>query len=166
MSLTAHGLRVIEFNARFGDPETQVVLDRLATPAAGLLAAAARGDLASAPPLTWRPGAAVTVVIAAEGYPAQPVRGDLIDGLDEAGHVPGTYLLHAGTARDDAGHLVASGGRVINVVGTGADLVQARSAAYQAAEPRPDAGQLVSVGHRRSRPAGRAPGLTGSGSRR
>ena len=133
LCLTSRGLRVIEFNARFGDPETQVVLDRLTTPVAGLLAASARGDLASAPPLIWRPGAAVTVVIAAEGYPAQPVRGDLIDGLDEAGHVPGTYVLHAGTARDAAGHLVASGGRVLNVVGTGANLMQARSAAYQAA---------------------------------
>ncbi len=133
LCLTARGMRVIEFNARFGDPETQVVLDRLATPVAGLLAASADGDLASAPALTWRPGAAVTVVIAAEGYPARPMRGDLIDGLDEAGHVPGTYLLHAGTARDDAGHLIASGGRVLNVVGTGADLTAARTAAYQAA---------------------------------
>jgi phosphoribosylamine---glycine ligase len=133
LCLTTRGLRVIEFNARFGDPETQVVLDRLATPVAGLLAASARGDLAAAPALTWRPGAAVTVVIAAEGYPAQPVHGDLIDGLDEAGHVPGSYLLHAGTARDDAGHLVAGGGRVLNVVGTGADLTSARVAAYQAA---------------------------------
>ena len=133
LSLTARGLRVIEFNARFGDPETQVVLDRLATPVAALLAASAHGDLASAPPLTWRPGAAVTIVIAAEGYPAYPVGGDLIYGLDEAGRVPGTYLLHAGTARDPAGHLVASGGRVLNVVGTGMDLSQARTAAYRAA---------------------------------
>ncbi len=134
LCLTRRGLRVIEFNARFGDPETQVVLDRLATPVAGLLAASARGDLASAPALTWRPGAAVTVVIAAEGYPAQPVRGDRIDGLDEAGFVPGSYLLHAGTSLDDAGQLVASGGRVLNVVGTGADLAEARAVAYQAAD--------------------------------
>ena len=78
LSLTPAGLRVVEFNARFGDPETQVVLDRLATPLAPLLAAAAAGDLAGAPSLAWRPGAAVTVVLAAEGYPAAPVQGDKI----------------------------------------------------------------------------------------
>src|SRR6266851_7822917 len=72
LALTAAGLRVVEFNARFGDPETQVVLDRLASPLAGLLAAAASGSLAGAPPLRWADGAAVTVVIAAEGYPGQP----------------------------------------------------------------------------------------------
>ena len=76
----------------------------------------------------------MTVVIAAEGYPASPVRGDRIDGIDEAGHVPGSYVLHAGTATDGAGHLIASGGRVLNVVGSGPDLAAARAAAYQAAE--------------------------------
>jgi phosphoribosylamine--glycine ligase len=123
----------VEFNARFGDPETQVVLDRLATPLAGLLAAAASGSLAGAPALDWVPGAAVTVVIAAENYPAQPARGDRITGLDQAERTPGAYLLHAGTATDGAGHLVSSGGRVLNVVGTGTDLAAAREAAYQAA---------------------------------
>ncbi len=81
LALTRAGLRVVEFNARFGDPETQVVLDRLApesSPLAPLLAAAAAGDLAGAAPLEWRPGAAVVVVIAAEGYPANPVKGDEI----------------------------------------------------------------------------------------
>ena len=133
LSLTSAGLRVIEFNARFGDPEKQVVLDRLSTPVGGLLAACADGDLASAPSLSWRPGAAVTVVIAAEGYPASPVRGDVIDGLAEAGRVPGTYVLQAGTARDRAGQLTANGGRVLNVVGTGADQAAARAGAYEAA---------------------------------
>jgi phosphoribosylamine---glycine ligase len=132
LCLTSRGLRVIEFNARFGDPETQVVLDRLGTPLGGLLAACARGDLASAPALDWLPGAAVTVVIAAEGYPASPVRGDRIDGIDAAGHVPGSYVLHAGTATDGAS-LIASGGRVLNVVGRGPDLAAARVTAYQAA---------------------------------
>ncbi|MGH3301457.1 MAG: phosphoribosylamine--glycine ligase [Streptosporangiaceae bacterium] len=133
LSLTSRGLRVVEFNARFGDPETQVVLDRLDTPLAGLLAACAGGDLAAAAPLSWLPGAAVTVVIAAEGYPASPVRGAAIGGLAEASRVPGSYVLHAGTARDGAGRITASGGRVLNVVGTGDDVAAARALAYQAA---------------------------------
>jgi phosphoribosylamine---glycine ligase len=133
LCLTERGLRVIEFNARFGDPETQVVLDRLGTPLAGLLAACAAGELAGVPLPTWLPGAAVTVVIAAEGYPASPERGDTIDGLAEAGRVPGSYVLHAGTAYDGSGQLAASGGRVLNVVGTGPDLSVARARAYQAA---------------------------------
>ena len=133
LCLTARGLRVVEFNARFGDPETQVVLDRLGSPLAGLLAACADGDLAAAPPLSWLPGAAVTVVIAAEGYPGAPVRGDAIDGLAEAALVPDTYVLHAGTANGGAGTLTVAGGRVLNVVGTGADIAAARDAAYLAA---------------------------------
>jgi len=133
LSLTGAGLRVVEFNARFGDPETQVVLDRLVTPIAGLLAAAAAGSLAGAGPLTWAPGAAVTVVVAAEGYPGRPASGDRIEGTDEAERIPGAYVLHAGTAVDRAGRLVSSGGRVLNIVGTGPDLDSARATAYQAA---------------------------------
>ena len=122
LALTSAGIRVVEFNARFGDPETQVVLDRLSSPLAPLLAAAAAGDLAGAAPLEWRPGAAVVVVIAAEGYPADPVKGDEIKGTER---VQGTghdhaYLLHAGTARDAKGALVSAGGRVLNAVGSGA----------------------------------------------
>jgi phosphoribosylamine---glycine ligase len=133
LCLTARGLRVVEFNARFGDPETQVILDRLANPLSGLLAAAADGDLAAAPATRWLPGAAVIVVIAAEDYPGAPVTGDVVDGLREAGGVPGAYVLHAGTARDDRGRIVSAGGRVLNVVGTGDDVRLARDAAYQAA---------------------------------
>jgi phosphoribosylamine---glycine ligase len=133
LCLTSGGIRVVEFNARFGDPEAQVVLDRLGTPLASLLAAAAAGDLAAAGKLTWTPGAAVTVVLAAEGYPAAPVGGAVIDGIDEAGLVPGSYVLQAGTASDSSGRLTASGGRVLNIVGTGADLAAARASAYQAA---------------------------------
>ena len=132
LALTADGIRVIEFNARFGDPEAQVVLDRLATPLASLLAAAADGDLAAAALPRWSGGAAVTVVIAAEGYPGAPVTGDRIDGIDEAQQIPGAYVLHAGTVARD-GSLMSSGGRVLDVVGTGQDLVQARAAAYTAA---------------------------------
>jgi phosphoribosylamine---glycine ligase len=133
LCLTSRGLRVVEFNARFGDPETQVVLDRLGTPVSGLLAACASGDLETAPALSWLPGAAVTIVIAAEGYPATPVSGDVIDGLADANHVPGTYVLQAGTANSSSGQLTAAGGRVLSIVGTGADLAQARTVAYQAA---------------------------------
>jgi len=133
LCLTQRGPRVVEFNARFGDPETQVVLDRLRTPLGGLLAACADSDLAAAGSLSWLPGAAVTVVIAAEGYPAGPVRGDLIEGFAEADHVPGCYVLHAGTASDSAGRLTAAGGRVLNIVGTGEDLAAARARAYEAA---------------------------------
>jgi phosphoribosylamine--glycine ligase len=133
LALTSRGLRVVEFNARFGDPETQVVLDRLDTPLAGLLAACAHGDLASAPAPAWIPGAAVTVVIAADGYPASPVRGDRIDGIEAADHVPAAYVLQAGTATDGTGHLITNGGRVLNVVASGPDLGAARATAYQAA---------------------------------
>ncbi len=132
LCLTAAGLRVIEFNARFGDPETQVVLDRLATPLTGLLHAAAVGDLAAAAPPRWRDGAAVTVVIAAEGYPDSPVKGDKIL-MTERTVVPRAYILHAGTARTATGDLVSAGGRVLNAVGTGTDLAAARAAAYQIA---------------------------------
>ena len=133
LCLTAAGPRVVEFNARFGDPETQVVLDRLASPLAGLLHAAATGGLAAAPSPQWAPGAAVTVVIAAEGYPVSPVTGDLVTGLEDAGRWPTSHVLHAGTAHSADGQLVSSGGRVLNVVGTGPSLAAARDAAYRAA---------------------------------
>jgi len=132
LALTAAGIRVVEFNARFGDPETQVVLDRLATPLGGLLRAAADGGLAGAGPLRWAPGAAVTVVLAAEGYPGTPVTGDDIEGIEDSQRTAGAYVLHAGTAVSAAGNLVSGGGRVLDVVGTGADLAQARAAAYRA----------------------------------
>jgi phosphoribosylamine--glycine ligase len=132
LALTSKGVKVVEFNARFGDPETQVVLDRLATPLAGVLHASAVGDLAALPALSWHPGAAVTVVIAAEGYPDKPRKGDSISIEDLPARADG-YLLHAGTAlrgRD----LVTAGGRVLNAVGYGPDLGTARAAAYKIAE--------------------------------
>jgi phosphoribosylamine---glycine ligase len=124
LALTATGPRVIEFNARFGDPETQVVLPLLETPLAGLLRAAAVGELAAAPELRWRPGAAVAVVIAAAGYPGAPRTGDVITGAEASG------VLHAGTRRREDGAIVSAGGRVLSVVGTGDDLAAARDAAY------------------------------------
>lgn len=129
LALTSRGLRVVEFNARFGDPETQVVLARLRTPLGQLLDAAARGQLAEMPELSWHELAAVTVVLACEGYPQAPVTGAAIAGLEECGALEHVQLLHAGTAHSPEG-VVTSGGRVLSVVGTGSDLAQARKRAY------------------------------------
>jgi phosphoribosylamine--glycine ligase len=126
--LTAAGPAVIEFNCRFGDPETQVVLALLRSSLARLLLATATGTLAEEPPLQWADGAAVTVVVAAEGYPGPPRLGDVITGSEAAG------VLHAGTRRRDDGAVVSSGGRVLSVVGTGPDLLAARQEAYQRLE--------------------------------
>ncbi|KRE26574.1 phosphoribosylamine--glycine ligase [Mycobacterium sp. Soil538] len=124
LAITSKGPAVVEFNCRFGDPETQAVLALLDSPLGQLLRAAATGELAAAPALRWRDGAAVTVVVAAENYPGRPRVGDVIHGADADG------VLHAGTARRDDGALVSSGGRVLSVVGTGADLAAARTSAY------------------------------------
>jgi len=123
LALTGGRPKVIEFNARFGDPEAQVVLALLDTPLANLLRAAATGTLASLPPLRWRPGAAVTVVIASAGYPVSSRNGDVITGADGPG------FIHAGTAAVD-GELVTAGGRVLCATATGVDLAAAREAAY------------------------------------
>ncbi|MFE2377313.1 phosphoribosylamine--glycine ligase [Streptomyces sp. NPDC059398] len=131
LAITSRGVRVIEFNARFGDPETQVVLARLKTPLAGVLLNAANGTLDTVPPLNWRDEAAVTVVIASHNYPDTPRTGDPIGGLDEvaAQDAPHAYVLHAGT-RQDGDAVVSAGGRVLSVTATGADLGEARARAY------------------------------------
>lgn len=136
LAITSRGVRVIEFNARFGDPETQVVLARLQTPLAGLLRSAATGQLATFPPLRWSEGAAVTVVVAAENYPEAPRKGDVIGGLAAVAREdgPNAYVLHAGTKKDNEGRVVSSGGRVLSVTASGADLGQARERAYAAVE--------------------------------
>lgn len=132
LALTSRGLRVIEFNARFGDPETQVVLARLATPLGGLLYACAVGKLDEVPDLRWRPDHAVTVVVASKGYPGSPRTGHVIEGMSEIGDE--AYVLQAGTALDKDGALVSAGGRVLSVVATGADLAQARRRVYEAVQ--------------------------------
>jgi phosphoribosylamine--glycine ligase len=136
LAITSRGVRVIEFNARFGDPETQVVLARLTTPLAGLLHAAATGTLAALPPLRWSDGAAVTVVIASHNYPDTPRTGDPIAGLADVAEqdAPEAYVLHAGTKRDGSGAVVSAGGRVLSVTATGADLTTARRRAYRAVD--------------------------------
>ena len=131
LALTSRGPRVVEFNCRFGDPDGQVSLARLVTPLGGLLYAAATGTLDSMDDLHHRPEAAVLVVVAAEGYPAQPRSGDVVGGLEEAAAVPGTSVLHAGTTRGEDGLVRSSGGRVVDVLALGADLATARDAAYQ-----------------------------------
>lgn len=130
LALTSKGVRVVEFNARFGDPETQVVLARLRTPLAGVLHAAATGGLGALAPLEWSDEAAVTVVVASQGYPAAPRTGDVITGLQTAEAVEGVHVLHAGTAYDAEGRVVSAGGRVLSVTATGADLAEARERAY------------------------------------
>jgi len=126
LALTSRGMRVVEFNARFGDPETQAVLALLATPLAPVLLAAARGELAELPPLAWRDGAAVVVVEAASGYPGTPVLGG---SVELPADVSDAWTIQAGTGLAD-GQLVASGGRVLGVVGLGEDLEAARERAY------------------------------------
>ncbi len=125
LALTTGGPQVIEFNCRFGDPETQALLALLRTPPAGLLWAAATGALARHPVPRWDPGAAVVVVLAAQGYPGIPRTGDVITGA------AGVGILHAGTCRRGDGAVVSAGGRVLSVVGTGVDLAAAREQAYQ-----------------------------------
>ncbi|SHL22206.1 phosphoribosylamine--glycine ligase [Actinacidiphila paucisporea] len=135
LAITSRGVRVIEFNARFGDPETQVVLARLRTPLAGLLRAAATGQLAGYPALRWSEGAAVTVVIASYNYPDTPRTGDPVTGLDViAEQGDHAYVLHAGTRLSDDGRVVSAGGRVLSVTATGADLAVARERAYRAVD--------------------------------
>ena len=128
LAMTSRGPRVVEFNARFGDPETQVVLALLDTPLGGLLRAAATGTLATVPPLMWRDGAAVTVVLAAAGYPDTPRVGDVLTGAEQTG------VIHAGTRRREDGAVVSSGGRVVSATAVGPDLAAARRVAYALVE--------------------------------
>jgi len=130
LALTSAGIRVVEFNARFGDPETQPLLARLATPLGQVLYAAATGDLAAHPELQWGSGAAVAVVLAAPGYPGTPTTGGVITGLDAASS-NGSMVIHAGTAVDSQGNLISAGGRVLAVVGLGEDIEEARGQAYE-----------------------------------
>ena len=133
------GPAVVEFNCRFGDPETQAVLALLETPLGTLLHATATGSLAAQPPLEWAPGSAVTVVVAAENYPGRPRTGDVVTGAEAPG------VLHAGTTVRSDGAVVSAGGRVLSVVGTGADLVAAREDVYARL-----AGVRLPGGHHRS----------------
>ena len=129
LALTSRGTRVVEFNARFGDPETQALLALLDSPLAPLLYGAATGTLAEVPAPRWKSGAAVAVVLASGGYPNTSSSGEVINGIERAEEVTDVHVIQAGTARsgDD---LVTAGGRVLAVVATGSDLGAARDAAY------------------------------------
>lgn len=132
LALTSRGIRVVEFNARFGDPETQAILALLDAPLGQLLHAAATGSLGAVPPPRWRPQAAVTVVLAAPGYPSAPELGGELRGVGTAERMSHAVVRHAGTGIDAAGHLRATGGRVLSVTGVGVDVAQARDRAYAA----------------------------------
>ncbi|OBB99790.1 phosphoribosylamine--glycine ligase [Gordonia sp. 852002-50816_SCH5313054-c] len=138
LAIGKDGPSVVEFNCRFGDPETQAVLALLKSPLGQALNATATGTLADLPPLEWEDGAAVIVVVAAENYPGKPRTGDAITGASGEG------VLHAGTAVDASGAVVSSGGRVLGVLGVGADLAEARAQAYE----RIDAIKLPGSHHR------------------
>jgi phosphoribosylamine--glycine ligase len=130
LALTSRGVRVVEFNARFGDPETQPLLALLDSPISPLLVGAATGTLADVPPPRWKSGAAVTVVMASKGYPEGSSRGDAIVGTETLDHDPDVRVIHAGTAIVD-GRLVTAGGRVLAVTATGVDVADARARAYE-----------------------------------
>ncbi|MFD4403287.1 phosphoribosylamine--glycine ligase [Nocardia sp. NPDC058499] len=130
LAMGAAGPAVVEFNCRFGDPETQAVLALLDSPLGELLFATATGTLAETPAPRWHGGAAVTVVLAAENYPGRPRTGDVITGASDAATDDPATVLHAGTSQRADGALVSAGGRVLSIVGTGVDLTAARVAAY------------------------------------
>jgi phosphoribosylamine--glycine ligase len=132
LMLTTEGAKLLEYNVRFGDPEAQVVLPRLASDLAVLLEQAAAGDLYDTP--VFVDDACVTVVLASEGYPASPRTGDVIEGVDEASALPGVTVFCAGVGSDDRGRLVTAGGRVLDVTATGATIAEARARAYAAVD--------------------------------
>jgi phosphoribosylamine--glycine ligase len=130
LAMTSRGVRVVEFNVRFGDPETQPLLALLDSPLSPLLLGAATGTLADVPPPSWKPGAAVTVVMASDGYPESSSQGDVIVGTETLDRDPAVHVIHAGTARA-GGRLVTAGGRVLAVTAVGADVPDARAKAYE-----------------------------------
>ena len=127
--LTKDGPKTVEFNCRFGDPETQVILPLLSSDLYDVLEASANGSLGSCT-VTWSTECAVAVVAAAPGYPGAFAKGERIAGLDEAAALPGTHIFHAGTARDASGTVLTDGGRVLTVTGIGSTLTDARARAY------------------------------------
>jgi phosphoribosylamine--glycine ligase len=134
LALTSRGVRVVEFNARFGDPETQPLLELLQSPLGQTLHAAATGGLHDLARLEFSGASAVAVVMAADGYPASPMKGAVIDGVDAAADIDGVAVLHAGTARGDDGELVVAGGRVLAVTAAAPSLADARAKAYEAVD--------------------------------
>jgi phosphoribosylamine--glycine ligase len=130
--MTAEGARALEFNVRFGDPETQAILPRLRTDLLSLLEAACEPGGLDGVGIEWSPDTAVTVVLASAGYPESSSSGDPITGLESVR--PEVFVTHAGTARNSAGELITAGGRVLSVTGLGVDAAAGREAAYAAAD--------------------------------
>lgn len=130
LALTSKGVKVVEFNARFGDPETQPLLAMLESPISELLMGAASGNLTATP--KFKKGAALAVVMSSHGYPQAPRTGDVISGIEQANQVTGVDVIHAGTITNAAGELATSGGRVLAVTAQGANLAAARERAYEA----------------------------------
>ena len=133
LMITAEGPKLIEYNVRFGDPECQVLMARLKSDLVPLLKAAAAGDLSRAR-AEWLEDAALTVVMAANGYPGDYKKGTVIGGLEEAAALPGVTVFHAGTVKGGAGEVLASGGRVLNVSALGRNAEEARARAYRAVD--------------------------------
>jgi phosphoribosylamine--glycine ligase len=132
LMITAHGPKLIEYNVRFGDPECQVLMLRLKSDLVPALLAACDGELNHID-LRWSDAPALTVVMAANGYPGDYAKGSLIEGLDEAAAIEGVEIFHAGTKADGA-RILANGGRVLNVTATGATVAEAQRRAYQAVD--------------------------------
>jgi phosphoribosylamine--glycine ligase len=133
LMITESGPVVLEFNARLGDPETQPLLMRLEDDLLEVLAAGAAGNFGSSSQLRFRREVAACIVLASQGYPEQPVKGETIAGLERAAAIPGVEIFHAGTSSDESGAIVTSGGRVLDACATGATLRDALRAAYAAA---------------------------------
>ena len=133
LMITEQGPKVIEFNVRFGDPECQVLMMRLGSDILPLLEASASGTLSNCQPV-WKNETALTVVMAAEGYPGSYEKNTVIRNLDQAGKDDHVTIFHAGTARSDVGELVATGGRVLNVTARGTTVTEAQSRAYEAVD--------------------------------
>jgi len=156
LMLTADGPKLIEFNVRFGDPECQALMMRLTSDLVPAMLACAEGALSQLPPLEWTPDPALSVVMAAPGYPDGPETGSVIRGLAAAGEMEGVEIFHAGTARNDAGELVAAGGRVLSVTALGDTLRHAADRAYAACEriDWPEGYYRRDIGWRALRPSG------------
>jgi phosphoribosylamine--glycine ligase len=133
LMMTPDGPKLLEYNVRFGDPETQAILIRLETDIVEICEAMLNGTLGRLE-VNWRPGSSACVVLAASGYPSKPNTGAIINGLAEAGGMPGIEIFHAGTAKDESGNYVTAGGRVLGITAAGPDLSTSLSKVYSAVD--------------------------------
>ena len=160
LMITRDGPKLIEYNARFGDPETQVLMLRMMSDLVPALMASRDGQLKNFD-LRWYPDAALTVVMAAKGYPGDYKRGSVIEGLDAAAEVEGVEIFHAGT-KSDGGKILANGGRVLNVSAIAATVTRGAGAGLSGRRPDQLAGRLLPPRHRLAGGETRAGRLIGS----